>query len=211
MYSEKNKPEPRYHVSFSMVFREARRPHSNESGKWLWDAQYHCLYLSASNLTLLPSICLNGDDAEETGTRKLFDECISCSVLSSDWLSPTHRLVRCRICTLCQANYMFRNGYHLWCYSHISTDVSLWTVTVTAHHCPFFYLYSQSFAFPQLQATRAVRGRGRSVPIISCAALGTGVIILFFDPESMGGTGDIGAKNWYRGCSNWAVCGWDWP
>ena len=53
-------------------------------------------------------------------------------------------------------------------------------------------VYFQFFAYPQLQATRAVSGR--SVPIIACIAEGAGAIIRFFGPESMGGRGDIGAK-----------------
>ena len=44
----------------------------------------------------------------------------------------------------------------------------------------------------QLQATRAVSGR--SVPIIAFGAAGAGAFIRQFGPESMGGTGDIGAK-----------------
>ena len=55
-----------------------------------------------------------------------------------------------------------------------------------------FYLYFQLLAIPQLQATRVVSGR--SVPIIGCIATGAGAIIHGFGPESMGGTGDIGAK-----------------
>jgi hypothetical protein len=55
------------------------------------------------------------------------------------------------------------------------------------------YLYFQFFCFPQLQATRAVSGR--SVPIIACVAAGAGAIICLFAPESIGGSGDFGAKN----------------
>jgi hypothetical protein len=55
-----------------------------------------------------------------------------------------------------------------------------------------FYLYFQFLALPQLQATRAISGR--SVPIIGCLAAGAGAIIRGCGPESMGGTGDIGAK-----------------
>ena len=54
------------------------------------------------------------------------------------------------------------------------------------------YLYFQFFAHSQLQATRAVSGR--SVPIIAFIAAGAGAIIQLFGPESMGGSGDIGAK-----------------
>ena len=55
-----------------------------------------------------------------------------------------------------------------------------------------FYLYFQFLTLPQLQATRAVSER--SVPMIDCVAAGAGAIIRSFDPESMGGAGDIGAK-----------------
>ena len=55
-----------------------------------------------------------------------------------------------------------------------------------------FYLYLQFFAFPQLQATRAVSGR--SVPIIICVASGAGAILRLFGPEYIGGVGDVGAK-----------------
>ena len=54
------------------------------------------------------------------------------------------------------------------------------------------YLYFQFLALPQLQATRAVSQR--SVPIITCVTAGVGAIIRLFGPESMGGSGDIGAK-----------------
>ena len=53
---------------------------------------------------------------------------------------------------------------------------------------PFF----QYCGFSQLQATRAISGR--SVPIIVCGAAGAGFFIRYFGPESMGGTGDVGAK-----------------
>jgi hypothetical protein len=56
----------------------------------------------------------------------------------------------------------------------------------------FYFILLQFFAFPQLQATRAVSGR--SVPIIACSSYGAGAMIRLFGPESMGGAGDIGAK-----------------
>ena len=43
-----------------------------------------------------------------------------------------------------------------------------------------------------MRATRAVSGR--SVPIIAFGAAGAGFFLRYFGPESMGGTGDIGAK-----------------
>ena len=55
-----------------------------------------------------------------------------------------------------------------------------------------FYLYFQALNLPQLQATRAVSGR--SVPIVTCVAAGAGAVMRLFGPESMGGSGDIGAK-----------------
>ena len=55
-----------------------------------------------------------------------------------------------------------------------------------------FYLYFQFFAHFQLQATRAVSKR--SVPVITFVAAGAGAVMRLFGPESMGGSGDIGAK-----------------
>ena len=54
------------------------------------------------------------------------------------------------------------------------------------------YLYFQLLNLSQLRATRAVSGR--SVPIISFTAAGAAAILRDFGPESMGGSGDIGAK-----------------
>jgi hypothetical protein len=118
------------------------------------------------------------------GHEKSIRWCIPCSVPDS---------------LRCQANYMFCNGYHLWFCSNTlcshprckSTNVIRLTATPIAHHC-LFYLSLQAFALRQLQASRAVSGR--SVPIISCVALGAGAFIRFFGPESMGGAGDIGAR-----------------
>ena len=57
---------------------------------------------------------------------------------------------------------------------------------------PFYLYYFQFIANPQLQATRAVSGF--SVPIIAFGATGAASFIGQFGPESMGGTGDIGAR-----------------
>ena len=74
--------------------------------------------------------------------------------------------------------------------SAVILDVSL--LMLYAQQWYQLIIYFQFFAFPQLLATRAVSGR--SVPIIAFIAAGAGAIIRFFGPESIGGTGDYGAK-----------------
>ena len=44
-----------------------------------------------------------------------------------------------------------------------------------------------------MRATRAISGD--SVPIIACITAGAGATIRHFGPESMGGVGDISARN----------------
>ena len=96
------KPEPRYHANFSTSLRIVRRL-SNESGKWLnscWVWCAFCLLVSTLNLkdpfaepVLQPRHVRNSGNTEK---------CISCSIPD-----PIRG----------QTNYMFRNGYNIWCRS----------------------------------------------------------------------------------------------
>ena len=92
-----------------------------------------------------------------------------------------------------QTNYMFCNGYNLWCCSRASCGHSRRRCAGDKWYTNSLWLFfSQFLAFPQFQATRAVSGY--SVPIIACVAAGAGAIIRLFGPESMGGVGDFGAR-----------------